>query len=348
MDKRWSLKSGCFSIEPPVNSDTGKVYGVPRDRVYDEWRDMLTQERDLLDAIVVVTPTPTHCEIVTSCLEAGVPVICEKALAVDSVEAERILEVRDKTNGFLAVTYNYSGYPMVRELRNLIRKGALGRILHFQVEMQQEGYLRVDAQGEKPIPQSWRLADGQIPTIHLDLAVHQHQLIHYLTGHRPLEVVSDQDSYGWFDVVDNVICLCRYSEGIQGQFWFSKSALGTRNGLRVRIYGSDASAEWFQANPEELLLSFSNGSRQVVDRASTVELAGMPRYGRFKAGHPAGFIEAFANLYVDIADCLWQYKSTGQWKSEEVFGAEFAAEGLQLFDAMVLSSKSRTWQAVEG
>jgi len=347
MDNRWSLESGCFAPDSTENLDTARAYGVASDRLYDRWEEMLVGERGRLDAIVVLTPIPFHCAIVTACLKEGFPVICEKALTASVAEVERVMEVRDAVKGFLAVTYNYSGYPMVRELRSLIRKGALGRILHFQAEMPQEGLIRVDAHGHKIAPQPWRLADEPIPMVHLDLAAHLHQLIHYLTGQEPLEVVSDQGTHGLFDVIDNVTCLCRYSEGVQGQIWFSKSALGHRNGLRLRIYGSDASAQWFQGNPEELVLSFSDGRRQVVDRASTLEVAGMRRYNRFKAGHPAGFIEAFANLYSDIADCLRQYKSTGQWASEEVFGAELAAEGLRMLEAMVRSAQRKSWQQVD-
>ena len=346
MDKQWSLVSGCFSKAAENNRETAQAYGVAPDRVYDKWQKLLQQEKDRLDAVVVLTPTPSHFEIVTACLNQGFPVICEKSLAVTSAEVQQILNIRNSTKGFLAAIYNYSGYPMVRELRNLIQTGKLGKILHFQVEMPQEGYRRVDAQGNKPVPQPWRLVDGSIPTIHLDLAVHLHHLVHYLTAQTPLEVISDQKSYGWFDVIDNVTCLCRYSENVQGQIWFSKSALGHRNGLRLRIYGSEASAEWFQANPEELILSFLNGQRQIMDRGSAVEIAGQRRYTRFKAGHPVGFIEAFANLYTDIADCVHQYKATGQWTSEEVFSAELATEGLRMFEAMVKSVGSKSWQNV--
>jgi predicted dehydrogenase len=345
MDNHWSLASGCFSRDPAKNRQSGRTYGVADDRVYDTWQELVRQERQRLGAIVVLTPTPSHLEIVSSCLRAGVSVICEKTLALNSDEVRQIIGVRDAAKGFLAVTYNYTGYPMVRELRNLIRKGALGQILHFQAEMPQEGFRRVDGQGNKPAPQSWRLSDRNVPTIHLDLAVHLHHLVGYLTGEKPLEVVSDQRSYGWFPVVDNVTCLCRYSAGVQGQLWFSKSALGHRNGLRLRIYGSEASAEWFQANPEDLILSFLDGRRQILDRAATVDVAAKQRYTRFKAGHPAGFVEAFANLYVDIADCVRQYGSTGTWTSEEVFGAESALEGLQMLEAMVASSRSGAWQA---
>ena len=346
MDNQWTLASGAFSRDAAINSETAQTYGVPPDRLYARWQTMLQQEKDRLDAVVILTPTPSHSEIVAACLNKKIPVICEKSLAMTSAEVEHILDIRDSEKGFLVAIYNYSGYPMVRELRNLIRTSKLGKILHFQVEMPQEGYRRLDSQGNKPVPQPWRLADGNIPTIHLDLAVHLHHLVHYLTGQAPLEVVSDQRSYGWFDVIDNVTCLCRYSENIQGQIWFSKSALGHRNGLRLRIYGSEASAEWFQANPEELILSFLDGRRQIMDRGSAVAVTGMRRYTRFKAGHPAGFVEAFANLYADIADCLHQYKARGQWTSEEVFSAELAAEGLRMFEAMVLSAQSSKWQVV--
>jgi predicted dehydrogenase len=347
MDNKWILDAGCFSTNTQNNRESAQVYGVAPDRVYDDWQDMIKKEKERLDAIVILTPTPAHFEIVMACLNEGIPVICEKSLTTSSADAKKIMEVCNLKKGFLVVTYNYSGYPIVRELRTIIQKGNMGKILHFQAEMPQEGYIRVDAQGNKPVPQSWRLSDGQVPIIHLDLGSHLHQLVHYLVGQKPIEVTADQSSYGWFSgVIDNVTCLCRYSEGIQGQMWFSKSALGHRNGLKLRIYGSDASAEWYQACPEELVLSYSDGRREIMDRASRVEVANMRRYNRFKSGHPTGFIEAFANLYSDIADCLRQYRATGHWTSEEVFSAELAEEGLRLIEAMIKSMDKKAWQIV--
>ena len=345
IDNRWSLQAGCFSRDMAKNIDTAKTYGVLTDRVYTNWQEMIKKEKNKLDAITILTPTPSHHDIVISCLNEGIPVICEKALAMNYKQAKQVLTTCDEKNGFLALTYNYSGYPMIRELCNLINKGTLGKILHFQVEMPQEGFIRVDESGNKPKPQTWRLSDKEIPTIHLDLAVHLHHLIYYLTRQKPLEVISDQASDGWFNtIIDNVSCLCRYSDNIQGQIWFSKSALGHRNGLRIRIYGSEASAEWVQVNPEELVLSFIDGHRQILDRASTVKISNKQRYTRFKAGHPAGFLEAFANLYYDIADCLIEYKLNGDWSSNEVFSAELATEGLQFLEAMVLSSHTKKWE----
>ncbi|MES9940572.1 MAG: Gfo/Idh/MocA family oxidoreductase [Candidatus Thiodiazotropha sp. 6PLUC2] len=346
LDNHWYLLAGAFSQNPQINRETAKVYGVSGDRVYDDWKHMLAKEKDQLDAVTILTPTPSHYQIVSECLAQGVPVICEKALGTSSAEIEAIIQARNTHKGFLAITYNYSGYPMARELRSLIQSGVLGEILHFQAEMPQEGYRRVDSHGNKPQPQEWRLHDGNIPIIYLDLAVHLHQLIHYFTDQHPLEVVADHSTCGWFNVIDNVSCLCRYSKNILGQMWFSKSALGHRNGLRIRIYGSEASAEWLQSNPEELLLCFADGRRQVLDRGNDTQVAGSTRYTRFKAGHPTGFIEAFANLYMDIGQSLQAYKMTGIWPSDEVFSAELALEGINMLEAMVKSTKIGKWTAV--
>ncbi|NWF49027.1 MAG: Gfo/Idh/MocA family oxidoreductase [Ignavibacteriaceae bacterium] len=348
MDNLWVVDAGCFSLNTERNHKTAEAYGVEPGRVYDNWREMLKKEKDRLDAVIILTPTQSHYEMVIETLEAGFPVICEKALGTTSSEAEQILKTRDRTNGFLAVIYNYSAYPMVRELQNLIKKGILGDIIHFQAEMPQEGYLRIDASGNKIIPQTWRLHDGFVPTIHLDLAVHLHELIYYLTGQRPIETISDQNSFGWFpEVIDNVTCLSRYTNGIHGQYWFSKSAIGHRNGLRLRIYGRKASAEWYQATPEELIVSYSDGRKEILERGAALEVVNLHRYNRFKSGHPAGFIEAFANLYYDIADALHQYRESGTWKSEQVFSAELAIEGLKFFEAMIDSCKSKKWERVK-
>lgn len=346
MDNRWKVAAGVFSRDMETNKEAAQIYGVDEDRVYPSLEKLLQQEGSRLDAVVLLTPTPLHHEMVVKCLNTGIPVICEKALCMTSTEAEEIKELCVKKNGFLAVTYNYSGYPMVREMRRMIREGILGDLLHFQAEMPQEGYIRTDDNDKVFVPQDWRLQDGQVPTIHLDLAVHLHELIHYLTELKPLDVVSAQASQGWFDVVDNVMCLGRYSQNVMGQFWFSKCALGNRNGLRLRLNGSKASLEWFQMNPEEVIVSYADGRRQIVDRASNVPVASQQRYQRFKSGHPAGFNEAFANLYVDIHDALQNYKKTGFIESDEIYGAELALEGFKWLEAMVHSCKSNRWESL--
>lgn len=347
MDNLWELVSGCFSENANTNTETAKIYGIPDDRLYLNWKEMLAEEKDRLDVVVILLPTTIHTEAVKACLEMGLAVICEKSMAMNSLEAMKILELQKKHKSFLGVTYNYSGYPMIRELQNKIQKGELGKIIHFQVEMPQEGYIRIDTNGNKPKPQSWRLKDGTVPIIHLDLAVHLHQLIFFLTEQNPTHVISDQESYGWFpDVIDNVNCLCRYTEGIMGNIWFSKSALGHRNGLKLRIYGTKGSAEWFQATPEELQISHSNGQKEIIDRAAAVEITNLKRYNRFKAGHPSGFIEAFANLYYDFSNSLIEYKKNGNWEDEKMYGTQLSVKGLQFLEAMNKSVSSKKWETI--
>jgi predicted dehydrogenase len=346
MDGLWNLKAGVFSRHAENNIEAGKAYGLDSGNIYQSLGELIDNERKSLDAVLILTPTPLHYSMVLECLQAGIPVICEKSLATTSLEAREIKEICHKKDSFLAVTYNYSGYPMVRELRRIIEDGTLGEIIHFQAEMPQEGYLRTDENGNKSIPQEWRQKDGAIPTLHLDLGIHLHQLVHYLIKEKPIELVAQQVSRGYYPVVDNVSCLVRYTSGVQGQFWFSKCAIGHRNGLRLRVYGSKASAEWCQIAPQELLMSYTDGRRQVLDRAYNSKVATLARYSRFKAGHPAGFIEALANLYADIHITLTDYKKHRKFESKEVFGPELAVEGLEFLGAMGRSCSNNNWEKI--
>ena len=138
------------------------------------------------------------------------------------------------------------------------------------------------------------------------------------------------------------------TNGAAASFWFTKSALGRRNGLKLRLFGTKASAEWLQSEPEELLLAHADGRRELLDRASAVRVANAPRYARFKAGHPAGFIEAFANLYVDIAGALREHRAEGAWSSPEVFGPELALEGLHFVETLTEAARRKMWLAPPG
>lgn len=341
MDNRWVIAAGAFSRNELTNQKTADVYGVDPSHLYLDWKEMIRSEKENIDAVVILVPTPMHCEVSIFCIEHNIPVICEKSLCTNSNDAEKIYNIVHSRNAFLALTYNYSGYPMLRELKKLINNGTLGNILHFSIEMPQEGFIKVDSNGNKPTPQNWRLHDDIIPTLHLDLAVHLHQLLYYIVGKKTRQVFSINSSKGFFDgITDNCYAVSKLEDNIEGQIWFSKSALGHRNGLKLRIYGSEASAEWYQMDPEELLLSMKNGERKILDRGGLVNVCNLQRYTRFKAGHPAGFLEAFANLYNDIADALIEYKATGRWNSQEVFGVDLGLESIYFLESMMLSSNS--------
>jgi predicted dehydrogenase len=347
MDNRWVLKAACFSRDSSINSKTASLWGVNNSRLYGEWVKLLQREKGKLDAIVILLPTPLHYEIAKMALELGYSVICEKAVAATSLEISLLSKLAKEVGGFFAVTYNYSGYPMLRELKHHIKSGGLGKIHQVQIEMPQEGYLRVDANNQIPQPQSWRLKDKKVPILSLDLGVHLHHLVHFLTEEVPLEIVCSQSNSGWFDnVIDNVNCLIRYSNKLNCNMWYSKVALGNRNGLKLQIYGELGGAIWDQSNPEKLIVSYADGSVKHLDRGGDVTIANQLRYNRFKPGHPDGFIEAFANLYCDIADALLLHVSETETKNEYVFGAEHALEGIKLFEAGVASMYSRKWETI--
>lgn len=336
MDGKFELIGGRFSHDADESEKTADAYGA---------EPLSFFHPSEFDAVVVLTPTPRHASDVESLLDSDIPVICEKALASTSAEAIELIRLRDESNGFLAVTYNYTGYPMVRELRDMALSGELGEIVSIQAEMPQEGYLRDSAN-----PQDWRKQDGPIPSVHLDLGTHLHHLIHYVTDGRPASLVAHQQSRGAFGVVDDVQCIAEYQSGFTASFWFGKTAIGHRNGLRIRVNGTKASAEWLQTNPEELAVSFADGHRSIMDRSShECVIARSDRYQRFKAGHPAGFIEAYANLYYDLAEWLQAHKSGEHISINEVgytrrlYSAEIAHDGLAMMEAMVQSAKEKRW-----
>lgn len=341
LDGNFKVEAGCFSRNVEQNADSARVYGVDPDRCYSDWKTLLCCEQGAIDAVIVLTPTPNHTEIVTAAIKAGYPVICEKALATSSAECSRIENIVKSHRGYLAVTFNYSGYPMVRELRRMIREGCLGRLQQIHIEMPQEGFLRQNAN-----PQEWRRKDYKVPTVSLDLGVHVHHLVDFLTvGLKPITVVGEYASYGQLsDVVDNVYCIAHYQNDLRVQAWWSKTALGHRNGLRVRVYGDQASAEWYQMNPEILRWADNDGHHYSLDRGSReAKIAQEDRYNRFKAGHPSGFIEAFANLYADFAEEICGIIQGVESKSPYVFGVEHSAEGLRFMEAIGESVIKKKW-----
>jgi predicted dehydrogenase len=347
MDGHFVLEAGCFSRDQKVNADSAAAYGIDEQRLYSDWRLMLERESGNLDAVAILTPIPDHLESVCAALKQGLPVICEKPLGLSSEECERIEQVVAEEAGYLAMTLNYSGYPMVRQLREMVKEGRLGTLQQIVIEMPQESFLRKGAN-----PQDWRRRDYSVPTVSLDLGVHVHHLVDFITsGMKPKRVSADHSSFGFFEgLVDNVFCIAEYEEKLKVQSWWGKTALGHRNGLRLRVYGSEASAEWYQINPEFLQWADNDGHYYTLDRSSgEATLAQQPRYNRFKAGHPSGFVEAFANLYCDIAQEIFSRASGSSTQTSTGFVAH-ACEGgaaLRFLECISKSAASLAWVSCE-
>ena len=345
MDDRFDLVSGCFSRNENINSQTAQDWCVGK--LYSDYRELLKNETGFLDAVVVLTPTNMHMGVVSDALKSNMPVICEKTVTDTLKDALVLKELLEKTKGFLSVTYNYTGYPMVREIRHMINKDKLGKIIHINAQMPQEGFIRRTSDGGIPIPQKWRLQDGDISTISLDLGTHLSSIIEFLVKEKPLEVVSMKNSFGHHDVADNIICMVKYSGNIDCQMWYSKSALGHKNGLKIEVYGEKGSIAWHQMNPELLVFNDNMGRTIHLDRSSKgIEIANQKRYERFKSGHPAGFIEAFANYYDDVHDALSAFKKGEPYKRDYVFTIDSSIRGLSLMQAIEKSVAVKGWEKV--
>ena len=235
----------------------------------------------------------------------------------------------EQAENFFGVTFNYAGYPMVREARAIIRQGLLGEVRHVVCEMPQETFSRQDSN-----PQPWRRQDYEIPCVSLDLGVHVHHLVRYLTGSfRSSDLSATFSTHGRFkDIVDTVTVTARSETGPLINMLWGKSFLGQRNGLNIRIFGDCGSLSWSQTDPETLWMAQADGAIKQIDRGLPKPLSGASyTLERFKAGHPAGFVEAFANLYGDFASCL--NKDPEKLRDvEEHFGAAAALEGLQFLE----------------
>jgi len=300
---KYSIIDGYFSRSSEINLQSKCIWGICLPHIGDaSLSDFINRicEQEI-DIAVVLSPTPNHYEAITKLVNAGIDVISEKSVTLTSEECTYIKSQCEQHGKFIRVTFNYSGYPMVRELVERVRNGDVGRLLQIRCEMPQEGFARPPLiAGLKAPPQQWRLRDGRVPMICHDLGVHLHHLASLITDeHIEPHYARFTNNSRYNDIKDTADILFNAGNTI-GSFWFTKSALGTRNGLKIRVYGTKGSFEWYQQDCEHLRMCDNHGYITTLDRASECIEATKPRYERMKAGHPSGFVEAFSNIYEDI------------------------------------------------
>ncbi|MDR3163116.1 MAG: Gfo/Idh/MocA family oxidoreductase [Helicobacteraceae bacterium] len=334
IDGLYRIAAGCFSRNNEINYATAARCGLPQSAVYISGGDLLKNAKEL-DAVILLLPIPLHYETLLCTINCNTRIICEKLLVLNLQEALNIRRALTDINR-LTITYNYLGYPMIRELKELITSGRLGAIKHFEAKMPQESYILT-----RSTPQFWRLNEKDPPLIALDLLTHLHRIIEYLLEIKANELFCVQNSYGRFDsVIDDMRLLAHYDQNIGGSFWVSKSALGFRNGMEIAVYGGEASAIWRQENAEEIKIAYADGRRETIDRGSPLKIANAQRFSRFKAGHPSGYIEAFANLYGDIAKMI-----AGE-KGAEITAIDSEVERMRFIETAALSAKSGKWEKI--
>ena len=345
LDGHFEIFTGCFSRNQERSSASGAAFGVPAERCYSHWQDMLNAHADQLDAVAILTPTPDHCAMLKALIPTGLAIICEKPMVSSAADAREIRELQKVHDAFIAVTFNYNAYPMVRELRQRVSAGHLGELWQYQMEMPQASMAPVLDFDAAPSLR-WRIEPDPdaLPTVLGDLGSHAIDMVRFTTGQLPTQVFASMASHNpnLPDYLDDARLLLRYESGLHGSIWSSSTATGNRHDMRLRLYGSEAGAAWLQDNPEEIHLSRINGQREIIDRASPHLAVSDPGVERMKPGHPAGFIEAFANLYADFATCLRQ----GQQYSALTSTVEQSLAGLEIMEAAMRSHHSGSWELV--
>ena len=343
LDGNFRVVGGMFNRDRDANKLSAQLYSVEPNMFFGSIDEVIAS-KDAYDAIALLTPTPNHFEYLIPLIQAKIPVICEKSVTSTVSQAKQVMRLTEELNTGLFVTFNYSGYPMVRLIRDLVMGGELGELISIRVKMPQEGYLKQNRLTHRVNPpQLWRQSDGEIPTILLDLGVHVLHLASFTTGMNPSGVFSRFGNHSFMNgIIDEVEILAEYKNGMIGSFWVSKTALGEQNGLEIEIFGTFGGLSWKQTEPNRIKKANQFGDVTEIRFGQGFPIVDEPRYNRFKPGHPGGFIEAFANLYSDIKDALVDSKDFNLNSGFAPMISE-AIVGLEVLQASVKSHESREW-----
>lgn len=304
LDGEYELVAGAFASQPERSREQGRALGLDARRVYGSFREMAEAEAALgadrrIDAVSVVTPNHLHHPVATAFLEAGVHVICDKPMTTTVADAEDLCRTVKRTGLTFALTHNYTGYPMVKEARHLVRAGRLGALRKVVAEYPQ-GWLGTPLETEGHKQASWRQDPAQAgPSSAIgDIGSHLDNLVCYVTGLQIESVFAELASLvPGRAMEDDAGILVRFAGGARGIYYASQVSTGEENGLALRVYGERAGLVWRQEEPNALDLLFPDAPRQSLTRGSPWLCAAAAHATRLPPGHPEGFIEAFANVY---------------------------------------------------
>jgi predicted dehydrogenase len=309
LDRRYELVAGVFASDAERSRAFAATLGIAPERRYATWHAMAAQEAqrsDGIEVVAIMTPNNSHFAIAKAFLEQGVDVICDKPLTNELAQALELQQLAHAKGLVFGVTYNYSGYPMVRQARAMVQAGVLGKIWLVQVE-HASGWAStlLEAAGHKQA--TWRTTPEVAgkSTVIGDLGTHAHHLARYITGLEVSELSAELSTLvPGRQADDNGHVKLRFDNGARGLMWVSMVATGHWHGQRIRVYGEKGSLEWVQETPNELLLRPTDGPHQTLARGASYLAPEVRRVSRLWTGHPEGFIDAFANVYSDIADAV--------------------------------------------
>ncbi|ROL64916.1 Gfo/Idh/MocA family protein [Pseudomonas vranovensis] len=309
LDGHYQLVAGVFARDPERNLAAAQAYGVAPERAYADFEAMARAEAARADGIQVVAimaPNAVHVPASLAFLKHGIDVICDKPLAASLAQANALLDQVRQGPALHLLTHNYSGYPLIREARELIARGAIGEVRLVQVEHASAfGTHPLEQQGVKAL--AWRTDPDQAgaSSVLADVGVHAHQLLRFVTGQEVSQVSAELSTLVPGRVSDdNAHVKLRLSGGGRGLLWASFVAAGQRHGLQIRIFGSSGSLYWHQEQPERLELRHQDQPHQVLRRGESWLSEAARQATRIKAGQPEGLLEAFANIYSDAAELI--------------------------------------------
>lgn len=341
MDGQARVVAGAMSSDPARARASAAAWHL--ERSYDSFETMAIEESkmsDGIDFVIVATPNHLHLPAARAFLEAGVHVVCDKPLAANLEQAEQLAAVAGNSGRLFALTQTYTGYPMVREARHLVASGRLGELRKVQVEYNQD-WLKdpIERDGNKQA--SWRTdpARAGISCSVGDIGTHAQNLLEYVSGQAVTSVCAELTSFvAGRRLDDDASMLLRLDGGARGTLVCSQVACGEENDLNLRIYGTDAGLEWRQLEPNTLIVKPAGGPWE-NHRSAAGYLGEASRAAtRTPAGHPEGYLEAFANIYLDfIADV--RRVGAGESPRRNYPGVDDGLRSMRFVEAAVTSSK---------
>ncbi len=344
IDGEFQLVAGALSSTPQRALESGRALGLDDKRIYGSFRDMASREarrKDGIEAVAIVTPNHMHFPIAREFLKRGIHVICDKPLTSTLADAKKLARLAGESDALFVLTHNYTGYPMVRQAREMIANGDLGAIRVVQAEYAQD-WLTEAAEETGSKQATWRTdpaqsgAGGSIG----DIGTHAYNLLSFVTGLTTEELAAELHRFvPGRRVDDNAHILLRFDGGARGMLWSSQVAPGCENGLKLRVFGDKGGIEWCQEEPNKLWYTPFGEPKRLITRNGAGAGAAAARVSRIPPGHPEGYLEGFANIYAEAARAI-RAKQAGEAVPADVVypTVEDGVDGLKFIDACVRSS----------
>jgi len=348
LDGQIELVAGALSSNPDKARASGRDLFLADDRNHGTWQELLADElkqpsEERVDFVSIVTPNHLHYPVALAFVEAGFNVVCDKPLVHTSAQAQALVDAVARADTVFGVTYNYTGYPMVRQMREMVRSGVIGGVRKVIVEYHQ-GWLAtaVEATGNKQA--LWRTdpAKSGLAGALGDIGSHAENLLTSVTGLEVEAICADLGTIGTGRALDDdVNLLLRLRGGVRGVLVASQICIGCENDLRLRVFGSTGTLDWRQEQPNQLLHSPLGESVRMLTRGSAGLCAAATQATRLPSGHPEGFIEAFANIYLGVAADIRARLSGSQDATATYPRVEDGARGVRFIDKVLESSRSQ-------